>query len=186
MAKLIYSAITSLDGYVADDDGNFDWAEPDEELHTFVNDLERPIGTYLYGRRMYEVMVYWETAPSLTDQPSFEQDFAQIWQTADKVVYSRTLETASSVKTRIERDFDPSAVRKMKASAERDITVGGPGLAAQAIEAGLIDECHLFVAPVVVGGGTASLPKDVRVKLELLDERRFRNGTVHLHYRIKT
>ena len=155
-------------------------------MHTFVNDLERPIGTYLYGRRMYEVMVYWETAPSLTDQPSFEQDFAQIWQTADKVVYSRTLETASSVKTRIERDFDPEAVRQMKAEAGRDITVGGPDLAAQAIKAELVDECHLLVAPIVVGGGKQSLPSNVRLKLELLDECRFGNGVVHLHYRTRT
>ncbi len=187
MAKLIYSAITSLDGYIADEDGNFDWAAPDEEVHTFVNDLERPIGTYLYGRRMYEVMVYWETAPSLADQPAFEQDFAQIWQAADKIVYSRTLETAFSVKTRIERDFDPEAVRQMKAPAgPPDISVGGPDLAAQAIRAGLVDECHLFVGPIVVGGGKQALPSNVRLKLELLDERRFGNGVVHLHYRTRT
>jgi len=140
MAKLIYSAITSLDGYVADEDGNFDWAAPDEEVHTFVNDLERPVGTYLYGRRMYEVMVDWETAHTLADQPPFVQDFAEIWQAADKIVYSKTLETVSSDRTRIERDFDPEAVRQMKAPAGRDITVGGPDLAAQAIKAGLVDE----------------------------------------------
>jgi dihydrofolate reductase len=186
MAKLIYSAITSLDGYVADEDGNFDWAAPDEEVHTFVNDLERPVGTYLYGRRMYEVMVYWETPDTLADQPPAEQDFAKIWQAADKIVYSKTLESVSSARTRIERDFDPAAVRQMKASAARDITVGGPDLAAQAIRAGLVDECHLFVVPVVVGGGTPSLPHHVRIQLELLDERRFANGVVHLHYRIRT
>ncbi len=185
MARLIYSAITSLDGYVADEAGNFDWAVPDEEVHTFVNDLERPVGTYLYGRRMYEVMVAWETMP-LADQPPFVQDFAQIWQAADKIVYSRTLETVSSASTRIERAFDPEAVRRMKARAERDISVGGPDLAAQAITAGLVDECHLFVAPIVVGGGTRSLPDDVRLELELLDERRFGNGMVHLHYRTRT
>jgi dihydrofolate reductase len=183
MAKLIYSAITSLDGYVADEDGNFDWAEPDEEVHSFVNDLERPVGTYLYGRRMYEVMVYWETAPTLADQPPFVQDFAEIWQSADKIVYSKTLETVSSARTRIERDFDPEAVRQLKASAGRDITVGGPDLAAQAIKAALVDEYQLFVTPIVVGGGKQSLPDNVRVKLELLDERRFANGVVHLHYR---
>jgi dihydrofolate reductase len=184
MAKLIYSAITSLDGYVADEEGNFDWAAPDEEVHSFVNDLERPVGTYLYGRRMYEVMVYWETAHTLADQPPFSRDFAEIWQAADKIVYSRTLETAGSARTRIERDFDPETVRQLKASAERDITVGGPDLAAQAIEAGLVDEFQLFVAPVVVGGGKRALPDNVRLKLELLDERRFGSGVVYLHYRI--
>ncbi|HZJ04802.1 MAG TPA: dihydrofolate reductase family protein, partial [Nocardioidaceae bacterium] len=152
MAKLIYSAITSLDGYVADRDGNFDWAAPDEEVHAFVNDLERPVGTYLYGRRMYEVMAVWETADFLTDQPAVIQDFARIWRAADKVVYSTTLATVSSARTRIERVFDPEAVRQMKASAIRDISVGGPDLAAQAIKAGLVDECHLFIAPIVVGG----------------------------------
>ena len=186
MAKLIYSGITSLDGYVADEGGNFDWAVPDEEVHTFVNDLERPVGTYLYGRRMYEVMIAWETARTLADQPPFVRDFAEIWQAADKIVYSMTLETVSSARTRIERDFDPAAVRQMKATAGRDITVGGPDLAAQAIKAGLVDECHLFVTPIVVGGGKQFLPDDVRLKLELLDERRFGNGVVHLHYRTRT
>jgi dihydrofolate reductase len=186
MAKLIYSAITSLDGYVADGDGNFDWAVPDEEVHTFVNDLERPVGTYLYGRRMYEVMVGWETAHTLADQPPVMRDFAEIWQAADKIVYSRTLETVSSARTRIERDFDPEAVRQMKASAGRDLSVGGPDLAAQALKAGLVDECHLVVAPIVVGGGNQSLPDNVRLKLELLDERRFGNGMVHLRYRTMT
>ncbi len=186
MARLIYSAIASLDGYVADEDGNFDWAEPDEEVHTFVNDLERPVGTYLYGRRMYEVMVFWETAHTLAGQPPVIQDFAGIWQAADKIVYSRTLETVSSARTRIERDFDPEAVRELKARAGRDITVGGPDLAAQAIKAGLVDECHLFLAPIVVGGGKQFLPRGARLKLELLDERRFGNGVVHLHYRTRS
>jgi dihydrofolate reductase len=183
MAKLIYSAITSLDGYVADEDGNFDWAAPDEEVHSFVNDLERSVGTYLYGRRIYEVMVYWETALTLPDQPPVVEDFAKIWQAADKIVYSKTLEAVSSSRTRIERDFDAEAVRQMKASAGRDISVGGPDLAAQAIKVGLVDECHLFLTPIVVGGGKQSLPDNVRLKLELLDERRFGNGMVHLHYR---
>jgi dihydrofolate reductase len=186
MAKLIYSAITSLDGYVADDDGSFDWAAPDEEVHAVVNDLERPVGTYLYGRRMYEVMVYWESAHALADQPPVVQDFAQIWQAADKIVYSKTLETATSARTRIERDFDPEAVRELKARAVRDITVGGPDLAGQAIRAGLVDEYHRFVTPVVVGGGKQSLPTAVRVELELLEERRFGSGVVHLRYRAKT
>jgi dihydrofolate reductase len=184
MAKLIYSAITSLDGYVADEDGNFDWAAPDEEVHAFVNDLERPVGTHLYGRRMYEVMVYWETAHTRADQPPAVQDFAAIWQAAEKIVFSKTIETVSSAKTRIERDFDPEAVRRLKATADRDLTVGGPELAAEAIRAGLVDEVHLFLAPVVVGGGKQSLPDNVRVELELLDERRFGSGVVHLHYRL--
>jgi len=186
MAKLIYSAISSLDGYVADEDGNFDWAAPDEDVHRFVNDLERPVGTYLYGRRMYEVMVYWETAHTLADQPPFIQDFAELWQAADKIVYSKTLEKVSSARTRIERRFDPEAVRQMKARTGRDLTVGGPDLAAQAIKAGLVDEFHLFLTPVVVGGGKQSLPDDVRLELELLDERRFGNGVVYLHYRNRT
>ena len=186
MAKLIYSAITSLDGYVADEKGNFDWAAPDEEVHRFVNDLERPVGTYLYGRRMYESMVAWETMHTVPDQPPVVRDFAEIWQAADKIVYSKTLEAVSSARTRIERDFEPEAVRQLKATASRDITVGGPDLAAQAIKAGLIDEYHLFLAPVVVGGGKQTLPNNVRLSLELLDERRFGNGVVHLHYRTGT
>jgi len=185
MAKLIYSAITSLDGYVADEDGNFDWAAPDEGGHPFVNDVERPVGAYLYARRMYEGMVYWETVSALAEQPPVVQDFAEIWRAADKIVYSKTLETPSSARTRIERDFDAEAVRQMKASAEYDLTVGGPDLAAQAFRAGLVDECHLFVAPVVVGGGRPSFPDNLRLELELLDERRFASGVVHLHYRTR-
>ena len=185
MAKLIYSALTSLDGYVADEDGNFDWAKPSEEVHVFVNDLERPVGTHLYGRRMYEVMAYWETADTVADQPPFIRDYAKIWKAAEKIVYSRTLAEVSSAKTRIEREFDIDAVRQLKATADRDIGVGGPDLAAQAIKAGLVDELHLFLAPVVVGGGKPSLPDDVRLELELLDERRFANGVVHLHYRTR-
>jgi dihydrofolate reductase len=184
MAKLIYSAITSLDGYVADENGNFDWAAPDEEVHSYVNDLERPVGTYLYGRRMYEVMAYWETAPSVADYRSAQEDYAEIWRSADKIVFSKTLETLSSARTRIERDFDADVVRRMKAEAERDVSVGGPELAAQAIKAGVVDELHLFVVPAVVGGGTRSLPDGVRLDLQLLDERRFDSGVVHLHYRV--
>jgi dihydrofolate reductase len=184
VAKLIYSSIASLDGYVADKDGKFDWAAPDEEVHAFVNDLERPIGTYLYGRRMYEVMAYWETAHTLPDQPPVALDFGRIWRGADKLVYSTTLEKTSSAKTRIDRVFDPREIRLLKESAERDLTVGGPELAAQALKAGLVDEYHLIVAPIVVGGGNPSLPDDLRVPLELLHERRFGNGMVHLHYRL--
>ena len=186
MAKLIYSVITSLDGYVADEDGNFDWAAPDEEVHLFVNDLERNIGTYLYGRRMYEVMAFWETADTLADQPRFTKDYANIWQAADKVVYSRSLDAVTTARTRLERGFDPEAVRQMKGQAGRDISVGGPHLAALAIKAGLVDEYHLFVTPVVVGGGNQALPDGLRVQLELMDERRFHNGVVHLHYNARS
>jgi dihydrofolate reductase len=186
MAKLIYSAIASLDSYVADEDGNFDWAVPDEEVHAFINDLDRPLGTYLYGRRMYETMVGWENDPTLAEQSPLMRDFAELWQAANKIVYSGTLEAVSTARTRIEREFDPEAVRKMKASAGRDMIVGGPDLAAQAFRVGLVDECHLFVAPIVVGGGKRSLPDDVCVKLELLGERRFGNGMVYLHYRTRT
>jgi dihydrofolate reductase len=186
VAKLIYAAITSLDGYIEDADGKFDWSEPDEEVHAFVNDLERPVGTYLYGRRMYETMVFWESPPDLGEQPPVMQEFAEIWQAADKIVYSKTLQTVSSAKTRIERDFDPEAVRQLKATAGDDLTVGGSELAAQAIAAGLVDEYQLFLVPVVVGGGKRSLPDNVRLNLELLDERRFGNGTVYLHYRTRS
>jgi dihydrofolate reductase len=184
VAKLIYSAIASLDGYVADEDGRFDWAVPDEEVHTVINDLERSVGTYLYGRRMYEVMTGWETV-ALADQPPHMRDFAQIWQAADKIVYSTTLERVSTARTRIERAFDPEAVRRAKASQARDLSVGGSDLAAGAFQAGLVDECHLFVAPIVVGGGTQSFADHVRVRLDLVDERRFGNGMVHLRYRTR-
>jgi dihydrofolate reductase len=182
VAKLIYAAITSLDGYVADEDGKFGWSVPDEEVHAFVNDLQRPVGTYLYGRRMYDVMVAWETM-DLAGQSPLMRDYAEIWRAADKIVYSTTLEAAASARTQIERDFDPGAIRRLKALAKRDIAVGGPGLAGAAIRAGLVDEYHLFLSPVIVGAGTASLPDGVRERLELLDERRFGNGVVHLHYR---
>jgi dihydrofolate reductase len=184
MAKLIYSAICSLDGYVNDTAGRFDWSVPAKEVHRFVNDLERRIGTYLYGRRMYEVMRYWETAPTVNGDQSAEHEYATIWQTADKIVYSRSLDEISTVRTRLEREFTPEAIRQLKAANTRDISVGGPTLAAQALRHGLVDEIHLFLSPIVVGGGTPALPDDLRVELELLDERRFGNGVVHLHYRI--
>jgi dihydrofolate reductase len=183
VAKLIYSAIMSIDGYVADEQGNFDWAAPDQEVHTFINDLERSVGTYLFGRRMYEVMEVWEDVDGLAGQPPHILDFARSWQAADKVVYSKTLSTISTARTRIERHFDPEAVAQMKASAGRNLAVGGPELAAQAFTAGLIDECHLFIVPIIVGGGKQSLPANVRLSLELLDERRFGSGMVYLHYR---
>jgi dihydrofolate reductase len=184
VAKLIYTAIASLDGYIEDQTGNFDWAAPDEEVHRFVNDRERPIGTYLYGRRMYDVMRFWETPQAVADQPPLVQDYAAIWRSADKVVYSRTLEAVSSARTRIERAFDPAAVRQMKVAARRDISVGGPDLTAQAIKTGLVDELQLFLVPTVVGGGKPALPSGVRLRLDLLDERRFAGGAVYLHYRI--
>jgi dihydrofolate reductase len=183
MAKLTFSAITSLDGYVVDADGSFAWAAPDEEVHAFVNDLERSVGTYLYGRRMYEVMAAWETMDQLPDQPPVAMDYAEIWQSADKVVFSRTLETVSSAKTRIEREFDLDEIRRLKAAAERDLSIGGPELAAAAIRAGLVDEYQLFLTPVVVGGGQAALPHGVRIGLDLVDERRFSAGVVYLRYR---
>lgn len=183
MAKLVYSAISSLDGYIADETGNFDWAAPDEEVHAFVNDLERPIGTYLYGRRMYETMVFWEIAHTLADPPPVVVDYTTIWQAADKIVYSTTLDAVSSARTRLERDFDPDAVRALKATATHDLGIGGAHLAAEAIAAGLVDEYQLFLVPFIVGGGTRALPDGVRFGLELVDERRFAGGTVYLHYR---
>ena len=184
MAKLIYSSIASLDGYVADERGNFDWAAPDDEVHAFVNELERPVGTYLYGRRMYDVLVAWETIPT-EGQPAVIRDYAEIWRAADKIVYSTKLAAAASAKTQIERSFDPDVVRQLKTEAARDLSVGGPGLAAQALKAGLVDECRVFVVPVIVGGGTRSLPEGLRLDLELVHERRFDNGMMFLHYRTK-
>jgi len=184
MPKLIYSAITSLDGYVADANGKFDWSQPDEEVHTFVNDLERPIGIYLYGRRMYEVMVYWDSAARFKDAPSYIQDYARIWQAADKVVYSTTLDSVSSAKTRIAERFDPNGIRQLKDIADRDISIGGADLAGQAMKAGLVDDYHLLVSPVVVGGGHKALPDDIRMKLQLHDHQSFTNGVVHLHYQL--
>jgi dihydrofolate reductase len=185
MAKLIYAAISSLDGYVADSEGNFDWSMPSEEVHRFVNNLERRIGTYLYGRRMYEVMRYWETASTGNGEPSAGQEFAKMWQATDKIIYSRSLENVSTARTKLEREFDPAAIRRMKADASRDIAVSGPTLAGQALKLGLVDECHLFLSPIVVGGGTPALPDNVRIQLELLDQRRFGNGVVHVHYRVR-
>lgn len=184
MAALIYSVITSLDGFVADVQGNFGWAMPDEELHAAVNDLERPIGTYLYGRRMYEVMRYWDTPAAVEDQSEVAVDYAEIWRAANKTVYSSTLGAASTSKTRIERQFDPDGVRRLKETAEADLSVGGPELAAHALRAGLVDECHLFLTPIVVGGGQHWLPGGLCLELELLDERRFGNGVVQVHYRV--
>jgi dihydrofolate reductase len=186
MAKLIYSVIASLDGYIEDEHGKFDWAEPDEEVHRFVNDLERPVGTYLYGRRLYEVMAAWETDPRVAELSPVSRDFAEIWQGAEKIVYSTTLGAASTRRTRIERAFDPEAVRRLKASATSDLAVGGAGLAAEAFAAGLVDEIHLFVASVMVGGGKRAFPNDVLLELDLVGERRFGNGTVYLSYRART
>jgi dihydrofolate reductase len=182
MADLIYAALASLDGYIEDEGGKFDWAKPDEEVHSFVNQLERGVGTYLYGRRLYETLAIWETVP-LDDQPEYIRDYAELWRNSDKIVYSRTLDAPSTPRTRIERDFDADAVRRLKGEAERDLAVGGAELAAQALRAGLVDELHLLLAPVLVGGGKRALPDDVRLPLDLVGERRFGSGFVHLHYR---
>jgi dihydrofolate reductase len=185
LAKLIYSAIASLDGYVEDEHGQFGWARPDEEVHAFVNDLERSIGTYLYGRRMYETMVFWETV-STSGEPEAFRDYAELWRAADKVVFSRTLDTAPSARTRIERELDPDAIRALKGSSPADISIGGSELAGQALAAGLIDELHLVLFPIIVGGGKPALPGRVRANLELIDQRRFQSGVAHIAYRIST
>lgn len=185
MGKLIYSGTASLDGYIADADGDFGFTEPDAEVHTFVNDLLRPVGTHLYGRRLYEVMLFWEAPDAVADEPAYVQDFMPIWQAAEKVVYSRTLAAVSSARTRIERSFDPDAVRQLAAAADRDVLVGGADLAGQALRAGLVDECHLFVAPVIIGAGTRFFPAGARLGLDLLAERRFGNGTVYLRYGVR-
>lgn len=184
MARLVYSAITSLDGYVADREGSFDWSMPDEEVHAAANDLQRTIGTHLYGRRLYEVMVAWETWPGEDAEPVL-RDFARSWRAADKVVVSRSLTEVSSERTRLERSFDADAVRQLVATAERDVLIGGADLAGQAFTAGLVDDVHLFVSPVLVGGGTRALPDGVRLGLELVGERRFDNGVVQLHHRVR-
>ena len=181
-AKLIYAAIASLDGYVEDRDGRFEWAAPDDEVHAFVNELERPIGTYHYGRRMYETMVYWETDD---DDDPVARDYGELWRAAEKIVFSRTLQTVSSARTRIERELDADAIRAMKANASSDISIGGSELASRAMSLGLVDEVHLFLHPILVGGGKRALHDDVRAELELVDERRFRSGVVHLHHRVR-
>ncbi len=185
MAQLIYSAIASLDQYVEDERGGFEWAAPDEEVHAFANELERPIGIYLYGRRMYETMVFWETAATEADAPAVFRDFAELWRAAEKIVYSRSLRTVSSAKTRIERDLDLDAIRRLKATSASDISIGGAQLAGQAIAAGLVDELQLLLTPVVVGAGKRALPANVHTQLELKDERRFQSGVVYLGYRIR-
>jgi dihydrofolate reductase len=184
MAKLIYSAIASLDGYVADDQGNFDWAMPDEEVHAFVNDLERPLGTYLYGRRMYETMKVWESDEILEGQPQVMYDYAEIWRAAEKIVYSRTLEEVGTSQTRLERTFDPNSVRALKKAEERDISIGGAELAGEALSAGLVDELQMILVPVAVGAGNPALPMQARKALTLLGQRSFANGTIYLHYRV--
>jgi len=185
MARLIYSAISSLDGYIEDMEGKFDWAAPDEEVHRFINDLERAASTHLYGRRMYETLMVWETDPNLAAESPLMRDFAEIWQAADKIVYSKTLEAVSTRKTQVERSFNPTVIRQLKEAVEHDILIGGPALAAHAFRAGLIDECHLFLTPIIVGGGKQSLPDNVRLELELLEERRFGSGVVFLRYRTR-
>jgi dihydrofolate reductase len=185
MAKLIYSALSSLDHYIEDANGNFDWAAPDEEVHAFINNLERSSGTYLYGRRMYEMMTVWETDPDLAAESPLLGEFAEIWQAADKILYSRTLTSAATRKTTIERNFDPEAIRRLKETAERNIAIGGSELAGQVFRSGLIDECHLFLVPVIIGGGKRSLPDNLRLDLDLLEEHRFSSGVVFLRYQVR-
>ena len=184
MGKLIYSFFTSLDGYVADETGNFDWAEPDEEVHSFVNDLERPIGTYLYGRKLYEMMAVWETPEVFPSPTPAIQEYARIWQAAEKIVYSRTLSAVSTARTTIEREFDLATLRDMKARSQRDLCIGGPSLAAEAVRAGLVDEYGVYIAPIIVGGGNPFLPEGARRAVDLIEERRFRNGMIYLRYRV--
>jgi dihydrofolate reductase len=186
MAKLIYLTNVSLDGYIEDEHGSFDWTDPDDDLFAFITELVRPVGTYLYGRRLYDTMAVWETDPSLAATSELLADFADVWQAADKVVYSTTLATASTARTRVERNFDPASVRKMKADATADLTIGGAHLAAHALAAGLVDECQLLIRPVIVGTGKPALPGDTRADLELLEDRRFGGGTVYLRYRVVT
>jgi dihydrofolate reductase len=186
MAKLIYVSNVSVDGYIEDEHGSVDWTPPDDELFAFLTDLIRPAGTYLYGRRLYETMAPWETEPALAAQSKLMADFADVWQAADKVVYSTTLDAVSTAKTRLEAEFDPASVRDMKASASSDLTVGGARLAAQAVKAGLVDECHLLIRPILLGGGKPALPTDTRSDLELLDDRQLSNGVVYLRYRVRT
>lgn len=186
MAKLIYIANVSLDGYIEDAHGNFNWTEPSDEVFAFITDLIRPVGTYLYGRRLYESMAVWETDPQFAAESELMGDFAAVWQAADKVVYSTTLHDVVTAKTRIEPRFDAAAVRALKASTSTDLTIGGANIAAQLFEAALVDECQLLVYPVVVGTGKAALPRELRVDLELLDEHRFGNGVVYLRYRVET
>ena len=183
MANLIYIANTSLDGYTEDTAGNFDWSTPEEDYFRFITNLVRPLGTHLYGRRMYQSMMVWETDPRLAAESPLRRDFAELWQTADKLVYSRTLAATATRRTHLERDFDPEAIRQLKKAAAQDILIGGPELAAHAFRAGLIDACHLFISPIIVGGGKPALPDNVRVQLELVEERRFGNGVVYLGYR---
>jgi len=186
MAKLIYVANVSLDGYIEDASGRFEWTAPIDEVFTFITDIVRPVGTYLYGRRMYETMAVWEADPTLTTQSELMADFANVWQAADKVVYSTTLPVVSTSNTRLERRFDPDSIREMKDSATSNLTVGGSTLAAHAFNAGLVDECQLFIYPVLVGEGKPAFPSAARFHLDLLEEHRFGDGVVNLRYRIQS
>jgi dihydrofolate reductase len=185
MARSIYSMIASLDGYITDEQGGFDWATPDEQVHTFVNERARDVGTYLCGRRLYETMVFWEDTEAFAGQPGYVQEFARLWRAADKIVYSRTREAAAAPRTKVEREFDPGAVRRLLAGAGRDVAVGGPELAAQAMREGLVDEVELYIAPVVVGGGKPAFPRGTRLDLELFEERRFDSGFLFVRYGVR-
>ncbi len=183
MGRLVYAVIASLDGFVNDESGGFEWAAPAEDVHRFVNELERPVGTYLYGRRIYEVMAVWQDMPGIEHEPDVMQEFAAIWRAADKVVYSSTLAEVTTPRTRLERTFDPLAVRAMVGGLDTDVSLAGPTLAAHALRAGIVDDVHVFLLPIVVGGGTPCWPSGARLDLELVDEHRFDDGTVHLHHR---
>lgn len=185
MAKLIYSAITSLDGYIEDESGLFEWAMPSEEAHSFINDLLRPIGTYLYGRRLYETMIFWEKDPSFFEGSAVMADFAQIWKSAEKIVYSKTLSDISTARTQLEKNFAPNLIKQMKGKSESDLIIGGAELAREAFEVGLIDEYHAFLSPISIGNGKSALPVDVRLKLSLVNQLRFTDGMVYLHYKIR-
>lgn len=185
MARLSYTAMASLDGYIEDTTGSFDWAEPDEEVHRFFNDLERSVGLDLYGRRLYETMVFWGDPDNVAGGPDYVLEFGEIWRVKDKVVFSRSLESVSSERTRIEREFDPELILRWKLEADADLSIGGAELAGLALRAGLVDDVNLMLVPILVGGGKPALPRGIAQKLELVDERRFRSGFVYLSYRVK-
>ncbi len=185
MARLVYAVLVSLDGYVADEAGNFDWAAPGEDVHSYINQLERSVGIYLYGRRLYEVMAVWQDMPGIEQEPDVIGEYADIWQSADKIVYSETLSAVTTPKTRLERNFDPQSVRAMVTDQERDVSIGGPTLASHALRAGIVDDVHLFIVPHIVGGGTPCWPAGTRLALDLVEQKEFVDGTVHLHYRAR-
>jgi dihydrofolate reductase len=186
MARLVYAVLASLDGYVADEAGNFDWAAPGEDVHRFINELERSVGTYLFGRRLYEIMAVWQDFPDIEQEPEVIGEYAAIWQSADKIVYSETLAAVTTPKTRLDRSFDPQSVRAMVTDQEQDVSIGGPTLASHALRAGIVDDIHLFIVPHIVGGGTPCWPAGLPLQLDLAEQERFSDGTVYLHYTTRT